>query len=75
MATEQVTFRQLSNGDTFDFVAPTGYNSFYERCTKLSARKYSYSSSHPVPFGRYVTSVGSINVQVYNVIHKGADNA
>lgn len=35
------SFKSLSVGDTFDFVAPNStFNSFYDRCRKVSARQY-----------------------------------
>ena len=65
-----MTFKDLNVGDTFDFVSPTGYNSFYNRCTKTSARKYQWDN--PVrcslsPSQFLSTQVGSVNVEVYNV--------
>jgi hypothetical protein len=34
-------FNQLPIGATFDFVSPNGaFNSFYDRCQKISPRKY-----------------------------------
>ena len=57
-------FKDLKPGDTFDFVSPVAsQNSFYERCEKISTRKYKYSTLH----GPFESQVGSINVEVYNV--------
>ena len=34
-------FNQLPIGATFDFISPnTGFNSFFDRCEKISQRKY-----------------------------------
>ena len=53
-------FRDLQIGDTFDFISPNvGYNSFFERCTKISTRKYRGD--------KFEYEVGSINVEVYHV--------
>ena len=60
-------FKELAVGDTFDFIAPTGYNSFFVRCTKVSARKYRYENGHPAPFNFYVAQVGAVNCEVYHV--------
>lgn len=42
MEKTQTTFRDLANGQTFDYFNPgkTGGNSFCDRCEKVSARKY-----------------------------------
>jgi hypothetical protein len=68
-------FKDLAIGDTFDFVSPNRMmNSFYDRCTKISARKYQWEN--PVqcslsPSKYLETRVGSANVEVYNVERKG----
>lgn len=57
-------FKDLDIGDTFDFVDPNAnitHRSFYERCTKRSPRKYSWRDL------MFVSQVGSINVEVFNV--------
>jgi hypothetical protein len=55
-------FRDLQVGDTFDFVSPnTSFNSFYLRCTKVSARRYRDEDGH-------FHQVGSINAVVYHVV-------
>ena len=54
-------FRDLSIGDTFDFISPNQMlNSFYLRCTKTSTRTYTDEEET-----RH--RVGSINAEVYNV--------
>tara|TARA_R110000868_G_scaffold384682_1_gene652232 strand:+ start:544 stop:732 length:189 start_codon:yes stop_codon:yes gene_type:complete len=55
-------FRDLPIGATFDFInsATPSYNSFFERCTKISPRQYQFGQSHRA-------QVGSINVEVFNV--------
>ncbi len=64
-------FRELAVGDTFDFVGPDRmYNSFFNRCTKTSTRKYQWEN--PVqcsqsPSKYLETRVGSINVDVFHV--------
>ena len=68
-----MTFVELKVGDTFDFVGPNRYNSFYETCTKVSTRKYSYPSrrlggeQRPKPFDTYLASVGSKGAEVFHV--------
>lgn len=59
-----VRFRDLANGQEFDFVddAAPGYNSFFDRVRKVSARMY-VSLRHP----EYRYRVGSINAQVFHV--------
>ena len=59
-------FKRLAIGDTFDFIR-TGpeamYNSFYARCTKVSARCYTW-----IQDGRTLkTQVGSLYTPVYHV--------
>ena len=60
---ETAKFKNLSIGDTFDFVDPTmiGYNSFFDRCVKVSARKYQSVDT------KLVYQVGTVHVQVFNV--------
>jgi hypothetical protein len=55
-------FRDLSIGDTFDFVndATPASNSYFARCTKTSARGYS-STLHDK------LKVGTINAKVFHV--------
>lgn len=65
-------FSELEIGDTFDFISPRipgelNTTSFYERCTKVSARKYGWTDRH----GPFTSTVGSANVTVYNVKRKG----
>lgn len=57
-------FRDLVIGQTFDFIddARPGFNSFYSRCQKVSARMYA-SLDHPA----YRYRVGTINVPVFHV--------
>jgi hypothetical protein len=54
-------FRDLSIGTRFDFIddANPSWNSFYERCLKISARKYRAAGVNH--------TVGSINAKVYHV--------
>ncbi len=57
-----VKFRDLQIGDTFDCVSPDRMmNSFYDRCEKISTRKY-----RSLVTG-YDFEVGSVNVTVYHV--------
>jgi len=55
-------FRDLKVGDTFDWLndAKPMYNSFYLRCTKMSARGYEdeRGTQH---------KVGSVNAEVFHV--------
>ena len=57
-------FRELAIGQEFDFVndTPGAHNSFFQRCQKISARKYAYG-----PFRNHECQVGSINVEVFHV--------
>ena len=60
-------FRDLLIGDTFDFVddAHLTWNSFYDRCVKVSKRNYESIDKSPVAYkGKY--QVGSINCEVYH---------
>ena len=55
-------FRDLANGDQFDFVSPIpGHNSFFMRCVKTAPRKYRDESGTD-------HRVGRIAANVYNVI-------
>ena len=55
-------FKRLSVGDTFDFIndAAPRSNSFFERCTKISARRYRTASGMR-------SVVGTTSVVVYHV--------
>ena len=57
-------FRELELGDTFDWIdddIPGRYgNSFYQTCTKVSTRAYSYD-------GVTKNNVGTINARVFHV--------
>jgi hypothetical protein len=54
-------FRDLPIGETFDFVSPDRMmNSFYKRCTKISARRYRDDTGT-------MHRVGSINAAVYHI--------
>lgn len=55
-------FRDLKEGDTFDFVNDQipGSNSFFKRCEKISSRKYKDEDSQ-------TCTVGTINAEVYHV--------
>ncbi len=58
-------FRDLRVGQTFDFVGPDRImNSFYDRCMKLSERKYSPMEGAA---RNKTMRVGSITCEVYNV--------
>ena len=61
----QTTFRDLRIGQTFDFIGPDRqWNSFYEKCRKVTSRGY-VSIENP---GRYGTMrVGSIDAEVFHV--------
>ncbi len=65
---QMTKFRDLQIGDTFDFIHPeTCRTTYFDRCAKISARKY-----HSIERGRTghlpnEMEVGSINVEVYNV--------
>jgi hypothetical protein len=65
-AKETVTlFRDIPIGAQFDFIAPGSLrNSFYNRCTKISARKYSYLHNKAQPLS---CRVGTVKARVYNV--------
>lgn len=55
------TFKDLAVGDTFDFIEPDShYNSFYERCEKISNRKYRSERGHEF-------EVGTVRCKVYHV--------
>ena len=68
------TFRELNVGDTFDFVNDDNrfYNSFYERCTKVSPRCYTWVST--LTGATLQSRVGTVNVHVFHVTRekKGA---
>lgn len=53
-------FRELKIGQSFDFIAPDRPNSFFLRCTRISARKYKDERGE-------VHMVGTINARVYHV--------
>jgi hypothetical protein len=54
-------FKDLKIGNSFDFISPDiGYNSFFERCTKVSMFKYVGESG-----GEY--RIGSTTCIVYHV--------
>lgn len=59
-------FRDLTIGQTFDFINDDkpSTNSFFDRCTKTSARMYSWKAASGMT---YSTRVGTINVDVYHV--------
>jgi hypothetical protein len=57
-------FKELKIGQEFDFVNDSlpGYNSFFDTCRKISARKY-------ISVGTGIEyQVGSISALVYHVI-------
>lgn len=56
-------FRDLTIGASFDFIndARPTFNSFYDRCRKIAARKYA-----SIKTGEIYT-VGTINATVYHV--------
>ena len=54
-------FRDLAPGDIFDWVSHNAsWNSFYQRCEKISVRKYRSEDGT-------VHRVGSINAVVYHI--------
>lgn len=59
-------FRELKNGDRFDFINDDkpGFNSYFKRCVKISARKYQAIEEHNTP--GYGHHIGSINADVYH---------
>lgn len=65
MGAETMTFKELSVGDTFDWINPAGgaYNSFFKRCTKVD--NYRYTADDNVKY-----RVGSLSALVYHVIPK-----
>lgn len=58
-----VTFKQLPIGEEFDFISGTHNDTFFERCKKVSARKYSY----PRQGKDAVATIGSVYARVYHV--------
>lgn len=63
-------FRDLSIGDTFDFIAGDPlFVSFRDRCQKISARKYINVEVESRNRG-IVYRVGSIDASVYHVKRK-----
>lgn len=62
------TFKQLSVGDTFDFIDPSkpSRNSFFERCVKTGPRTYECAEDEAkARYGKM--RVGTVNVEVFNV--------
>lgn len=59
-----MTFKELKIGQVFDWVNPERphENSFYDRCKKISARKYAGLVN-----GRVYT-VGTVRAKVFNVV-------
>lgn len=58
-------FDSLPIGATFDFIGPDRMlNSFYDRCTKTSARGYEWTHASGQ---KLCTNVGSVHCKVYNV--------
>lgn len=56
-------FRELSEGDSFDFISPDAMtNSFYLRCVKTGKRTYRDSTN-------VVHTVGRVTCKVYHVEH------
>jgi hypothetical protein len=53
-----MTFKELAIGQTFDWISGN-MDSFFNRCTKVSARKYTD--------GIHVYRVGTIHAEVYHV--------
>jgi len=60
---DSTQFKTLNIGDTFDFIGPeqNGCISFFERCQKISKRKY-----RAIPTGAHYT-IGRVTCKVYNV--------
>ena len=66
----QTKFRDLKIGDTFDFISGSRFDSFFDRCTKVSPRRYTWTRCYADTKRARTTlqsSVGTINVQVYHV--------
>ncbi len=63
-----MNFQDLKIGQTFDFISPTIYNSFYERCRKIGARTYTALVDDGKTNMRYgIMRVGSVKAKVYHV--------
>jgi hypothetical protein len=57
-----MTFRELAIQQTFDFISNNRlYNSFFERCEKISTRKY-----RSIETGQEY-QVGTVKVEVFHV--------
>lgn len=56
------TFADLKIGQQFDFINDNGLSSFFERCEKISPRKY-----HAIRDHRMVYRIGSVYAAVYHV--------
>lgn len=69
-APEPARFRDLAIGQTFDFIDDSRphLNSFFERCTKISARSYTWQGWDWENGGKrdYSTRVGTINAGVFH---------
>ncbi len=63
------TFKDLSIGETFDWISPNiTFNSFYEPCRKISARGYVAVLESGEENPRYgKMRVGSVSANVYHV--------
>ena len=55
-----MTFKELSIGQSFDFIAGNRFDSFFKRCIKTSARSYTDDSG-------IRHRIGSISAKVYHV--------
>lgn len=65
MKMKPTQFKDLSIGDTFDFISPNiGYNSFFDRCKKTGSRSYVALEGK---LKDMTLKVGSIKADVYHV--------
>jgi len=70
--TSMQRFQDLAIGDTFDFIHDEQWrNSFFLRCTKVSARQYRYTDRGQT----FTNRVGSINTEVCHVVPAEQRNA
>lgn len=53
-------FRDLEINQTFDFIGPSRFNSFFKRCVKVGKRKYNDEDG-----GQH--TVGSVDADVFHV--------
>ena len=58
-------FKDLSLGDTFDFIGEGRFNSYFKRCKKTGKRMY--RSIEPEDAQAAVLHIGSGNAKVFHV--------